>query len=176
MLSDKMLESLQEIVGKEFVTTDRFATFAYSKDTSVFGGTDAGTVVRPGSTDEVSRIMALAYQHRIPVVVRGGGSSIYGQPKGVPGSNLLLDMTRMNRILDLNLANMTVTTQAGIIMGKLQHACNSEGLYIFTPSAPVHTVSLGGWMSGAAGGAGIWREVLSVTVVLPDGTVVRTGG
>ena len=176
MLPHKILESLQEIVGKEFVTTDRFATFAYSKDTSVFGGTDAGTVVRPGSTDEVSRIMALACQHRIPLVVRGGGSSIYGQPKGVPGSNLLLDMTRMNAILDLNLANMTVTTQAGIIMGKLQHACNSKGLYIFTPSAPVHTVSLGGWMSGAAGGAGIWREVLSMTVVLPNGEVVKTGG
>jgi FAD/FMN-containing dehydrogenase len=94
----------------------------------------------------------------------------------VPGANLLLDMTRMNTILDLNLENMTVTTQAGIIMGKLQHACNREGLYIFTPSAPVHTVSLGGWMSGAAGGAGIWREVISLTVVLPNGSVVKTGG
>jgi len=176
MLPNKILESLQEIVGKGFVTTDRFATFAYRKDTSVFGGTDAGTVVRPGSTEEVSRIMSLAYQHRIPVVVRGGGSSIYGQPKGIPGSNLLLDMTRMNTILDLNLANMTVTAQAGIIMGKLQHACNSEGLFIFTPSAPVHTVSLGGWMSGAAGGAGSWRELMNLTVVLPNGETVKTGG
>jgi len=176
MLPNKILESLQEIVGKGFVTTDRFATFAYRKDTSVFGGTDAGTVVRPGSTEEVSRIMSLAYQHRIPVVVRGGGSSIYGQPKGIPGSNILLDMTRMNTILDLNLANMTVTAQAGIIMGKLQHACNSEGLFIFTPSAPVHTVSLGGWMSGAAGGAGIWRELMNLTVVLPNGATVKTGG
>jgi FAD/FMN-containing dehydrogenase len=176
MDSNRLQETLQEIVGKEFVTTDRFATFAYSKDTSVFGGTDAGTVVRAGSTEEVSKIMSLAYQHRIPVVVRGGGSSIYGQPKGVPGANLLLDMTRMNAILDLNPANMTVTAQAGIIMGKLQHACNSEGLFIFTPSAPVHTVSLGGWISGAAGGAGIWRELMHLTVVLPNGEIVKTGG
>jgi len=176
MLSNTVLESLQEIVGKEFVTTDRFATFAYSKDTSVFGGTDAGAVVRPGSTEEVSRIISLAYQHCIPVVVRGGGSSIYGQPKGVPWSNLLLDMTRMNAIIDLNPANMTVTAQAGIIMGKLQHACNSENLFIFTPSAPVHTVSLGGWVSGAAGGAGIGRELMHLTVVLPNGEIVKTGG
>ncbi|MCK5187888.1 MAG: FAD-binding oxidoreductase, partial [Deltaproteobacteria bacterium] len=118
MHSKKLLELLQEIVGQDFVTTERFATFAYSRDTSVFGGTKAETVVRPCSTEEVSRIMSLAHQHRIPVVVRGGGSSIYGQPKGVPGSNLLLDMTRMNSILDLNLENMTVTTQAGVIMGK----------------------------------------------------------
>lgn len=176
MDSKKLLASLQEIVGREFVTTDPFATFAYSQDTSVFGGTQAEAVVRPGSTEEVSRIMVLAYQHRISVVVRGGGSSIYGQPKGVPGVNLLIDMTRMNRILDLNHENMTVTAQAGIIMGKLQHACNKEKFYIFTPSAPVHTVSLGGWISGVAGGAGIWRELIHVTVVLPNGDIVKTGG
>ena len=176
MDSKRLLELLQSIVGKEFVTADRLATFAYSRDTSVFGGSDVEAVVRPGSTEEVSKIMVLASKHRIPVVVRGGGSSIYGQPKGVPGSNLLIDMTRMNTILDLNLENMTVTAQAGVIMGKLQHACNREGLYIFTPSAPVHTVSLGGWISGAAGGAGIWRELIGLTVVLPNGSVVKTGG
>ncbi len=85
MKTMKTLQSLQDIVGKAFVTTDRFATFAYTRDTSTFGGTEAETVVRPGSTEEISKIMSLAYQHRIPVVVRGGGSSIYGQPKGVPG-------------------------------------------------------------------------------------------
>lgn len=176
MFSEKVLAALREIAGEDFVTGDRFATFAYSRDTSVFGGTEAAVVVRPGSTEEVSRIMSLAHQQRIPVVVRGGGSSIYGQPKGIPGANLLLDMTRMNAILDLNPVNMTVTTQAGIIMGRLRQACNRAGLYIFTPSAPVHTVSLGGWMSGAAGGAGIWREIIGLTVVLPNGTVVKTGG
>ena len=62
---------MQEIVGKEFVTTDCFATFAYSRDTSVFGGIDAEIVVRPGSTEEVSRIMSLAYQNRIPVCSAG---------------------------------------------------------------------------------------------------------
>lgn len=171
-----LLQSVQNIVGKDFVTTDRFATFAYSRDTSVFGGTQAEAVVRPGSTEEVSKIMALAHQHRISVVVRGGGSSIYGQPKGVPGGNLLIDMTRMNAVLDLNPENMTVTAQAGIIMGKLQYACNRKGFYIFTPSAPVHTVSLGGWISGVAGGAGIWRELMHLTVVLPNGDTVKTGG
>jgi FAD/FMN-containing dehydrogenase len=176
MHSEDLLQALREIVGKDFVTTGRYATFAYTRDTSVFGGTQAETVVRPGSTEEVSKIMSLAHQQRIPVVVRGGGSSIYGQPKGIPGSNLLIDMTRMNRILDLNPKNLTVSTQAGIMMGKLQHACNQAGFFIFTPSAPVHTVSLGGWMSGAAGGAGISAEIMSVTVVLPDGSIVKTGG
>lgn len=176
MHSEKIAAAVRDIVGEAYVTTGRYATFAYTRDTSVFGGTEAETVVRPGSTEEVSNIMALAHRQRIPVVVRGGGSSIYGQPKGSPGSNLLIDMTRMNRIIDLNRQNMTVSAQAGIIMGRLQQACNQAGFFIFTPSAPVHTVSLGGWLSGAAGGAGISAELMSVTVVLPDGAVVKTGG
>jgi len=168
--------ALADIVSHEYVATDQTAVFAYSRDASLFGGTDAAVVVRPGSTEEVSSIMKFAYRHDIPVVVRGGGSSIYGQPRGTPGANVLLDMTRMNRVLDIDKQAMTVSAQAGIMMGKLQQACNRAGLYIFVPAAPVHTVSLGGWLSGAAGGGGIWRETISITVVLPDGTVVTTGG
>lgn len=175
-LNQKMLvDKISEIVGAEYVTDDPTAAFAYSQDTSLFGGTEAAVVVRPGSTEEVSQIMKLAGRHELPVVVRGGGSSIYGQPKGKPGENLLIDMTRMNNILELNQEGMTVSAQAGIMMGKLQLACNSAGYYVFVPAGPAHTVSLGGWLSGAAGGGGIFREIVSITVVLPDGTVVKTG-
>jgi len=170
------ITDLRAIVGDSYVATDPVARFAYRQDASLFGGTDAAVIARPASTDEVSRVMALAFRHAVPVVVRGGGSSIYGQPPGVPGENLLLDMTRMNRILSMNPQGMTVTAEAGIIMSRLQHACNSAGFYLFVPAAPVHTVSLGGWLSGAAGGGGIWWEIISITAVLPDGTVVRTGG
>jgi FAD/FMN-containing dehydrogenase len=172
----ELIRELRAIAGEPYVTDDRCAAFAYASDASVFGGTEAEVVVRPGSTDEVSRIMALASRHRIPVVVRGGGTSIYGQPKGRPGGNLLMDMTRMSAVLDLNPANMTVSAQAGIMMSKLQQACNHAGFYLFVPAAPVHTVSLGGWLSGAAGGGGIWWETISMTVVLPSGAVVKTGG
>ena len=78
--------------------------------------------------------------------------------------------------LHLDAQAMTVTAQAGIIMGKLQQACKQAGFYVFVPAAPVHTVSLGGWLSGVAGGGGIWWETIGLTVVLPDGTVVTTGG
>jgi len=61
-------------------------------------------------------------------------------------------------------------------MGKLQHPCRQAGFYLFCPFAPLQIVSLGGWISGAAGGGGIWRDIVSLTVVLPDGTVIKTGG
>lgn len=175
-MQPEYIQELRTIVGEQYVTDAPAARFAYRQDASLFGGTDAAVIVRPGSTEDVSRIMALAWREAIPVVVRGGGSSIYGQPPGVPGQNLLMDMTRMNRILGMNSEGMTVTAEAGIIMGRLQEACNRAGFYLFVPAAPVHTVSLGGWLSGAAGGGGIWWEIISVTVVMPDGTVVRTGG
>ncbi len=79
MHTKKMLQSLQEIVGKEFVTTDLFATFAYSEDASNFGGTHAAGVVRPGSTEEVALILSFANGQRIPVVVRGGGELIFSK-------------------------------------------------------------------------------------------------
>ncbi len=176
MDTSQLQKTLSEIVGDRYVTSDTSAKFAYSQDASLFGGTDAAVVARPGSTEEVSRILALAHQNSIPVVVRGGGASIYGQPEGVPGSNLLLDMTRMNNVKQINPRSMTVTAQAGIIMSKLELACRKEGFYIFTPFVPNQIVSLGGWMSGVAGSAGLWKDIISMTVVLPDGTVVRTGG
>lgn len=174
--TQEIIDRLSLIAGRQYVATDSCARFAYSSDASLFGGTDAAIVVRPASTGQVSQILVLANEYKIPVVTRGGGASIYGQPKGIPGENILIDMTRMNAIVELNAKSMTVTAQAGIIMGKLQHACREAGFYLFAPFAPLHIVSLGGWMSGAAGSAGLWREIMSITVVLPDGRIVTTGG
>ena len=167
---------LTNIVGERYITDDPVTRFTYTRDASLFGGTQAALIVRPGSTDEVSRIAALCNRHHVPIVTRGGGATIYGQPKGDPERTVLLDMTRMDRVIEVNTAGMTVTADAGIIMGKLVHACKKEGCYIYAPFAPVHIVSLGGWMSGAAGAASLWPDIVSITVVLADGTIVQTGG
>ena len=129
---------LADIVGEEYIISAPLTTFPYTEDASNFGGTEAEVVVRPGSTEEVSKIVSLANRERIPVVVRGGGASIYGQPEGVSGRNLLLDMTRMNNVTAINPRSMTVTAQAGIIMSKLELACRKEGFYIFC-------IRKGGW-------------------------------
>ena len=176
MKTQELKAALCEIIGEQYVMADPTAVFAYSSDASLFGGTDAAVVVRPGSTEEVSAIMKFANRHTLPVVVRGGGTSIYGQPKGTPGANILIDMTRMSSVMKLDAQAMTVTAQAGIIMGKLQQACKQAGFYVFAPAGPLHSVSLGGWLSGVAGGGGIWWETIGMTLVLPDGTIVTTGG
>ena len=176
VLSDDFKKALKNIVDPQFVTDDPVTRFTYTQDASLFGGTQSALVVRPGSTDEVSRIAALANRHRVPLVMRGGGATIYGQCKGDPDRTVLLDMTRMDRIIEVNTAGMTVTAEAGIIIDKLVYACKKEGCYVYAPFAPVHMVSLGGWMSGAAGSASLWPDIVSITVVLADGTIVKTGG
>ncbi len=169
-------KELVDIVGSRYATDDPAARFTYAQDYSLFGGTQSALVMRPGSTDEVSRIAALCNREGVPIVMRGGGATIYGQCKGDPERTVLLDMTRMDRVVEVNTDGMTVTAQAGIILGKLVHACKQKGCYVYAPFAPLHIVSLGGWMSGAAGSASLWPDIVSITVVLADGTVVKTGG
>ncbi len=175
-LSDDFKKALTDIVGEQYVTDDPVTRFTYTRDASLFGGTESALVVRPGSTDEVSRIAALCNRQRVPIVMRGGGATIYGQPKGDPDRTVLLDMTRMDRVLEVNAESMTVTAEAGIILGKMVHACKKNGFYMWSPFAPLHMVSLGGWISGVAGAAGLWTDIVSITVVLADGTIVQTGG
>ncbi|MBN1604658.1 MAG: FAD-binding oxidoreductase, partial [Chitinispirillaceae bacterium] len=175
-IASKTFASLREIVGDTFVVKGPIATFAYKHDASMFDGTDALFVVRPCSTEEVSRVMATANEQAIPVVIRGGGASIFGQPKGKPGCNILLDMTRMNQVLAIDPINRTVTAQAGIIMSKLQHACSNAGFFKRLPLPPIHIATLGGWLSAAGGGGGLMLDTVGLTVVLPDGSIVQTGG
>jgi len=175
-LPEDFKSALAGIVGAPYVTDDPVTRFTYTQDASLFGGTQAALVVRPGSTEEVSRIAALANRHRVPLVTRGGGATIYGSPRGDAACTVLLDMTRMDRVIDVNTAGMTVTAQAGVILNRLVLACRKKGMYMWAPFAPLHMVSLGGWMSGAAGAAGLWPDIVSITVVLADGTVVETGG
>lgn len=175
-LNADVKKELADIVGSLYLTDDPAARYTYTQDYSLFGGTQSAVVVRPGSTDEVSRIAGLCNREGVPIVMRGGGATIYGQCKGDAQRTVLLDMTRMDRVVEVNTAGMTVTAQAGIILGKLVHACKQKGVYMWSPFAPLHMVSLGGWISGVAGAAGLWTDIVSMTVVLADGTIVKTGG
>lgn len=176
MIPKTVYTDLCDIVGKDYIATGPLATFAYTQDASIFGGTKSQMIIRPGTTEEVSLILSLVNEQGIPVVIRGGGASVLGQPRGEPGSNILFDMTRMNKLLSIDEKNMTMTVQAGIIMSKLQRECQKAGYYKRLPLPPIHIATLGGWLSAAGGGSGLVQETVGMTVVLPNGTVVSTGG
>jgi glycolate oxidase len=138
-------------------------------------------VALPSSTDEVAAIMRLASEHRVPVVPRGAGSGLSGGSAGVEGA-LTVAMTRMDRILEIDAANLVAVVQPGLINADLKAAVAKESLFYAPDPASYEFCTIGGNIGTNAGGLccvkyGVTRDaVLGLEVVLADGRVIRTGG
>ena len=138
-------------------------------------------VALPTTTGEVSTLVRLAAEHRVPVVPRGAGSGLSGGAAGIDGG-LTIAFTRMNRILEVDRENLCVVVQPGIINAELKQAMAAEGLFYAPDPASYEICSIGGNLGTNAGGLccvkyGQTRDsVLGLEVVLADGRVIRTGG
>ncbi len=135
----------------------------------------------PTSTEDVSTIVRSAAAHRVPLVARGGGSGLSGGANAVDGG-IVVVMTAMDRILEIDPGNLVVVTQAGVITADLERAVEAQGL-LYPPDPASHELScIGGNIAENAGGLrcvkyGVTRDyVLGLEVVLADGEVIRTGG
>jgi len=137
-------------------------------------------VVQPLSTEEVSLIMQYANLHRISVTVRGQGTGLVGGCVPLFGG-ILLDMQKMNRILELDLENMTLTVEPGVLLMEVTQFVESQGLF-YPPDPGEKTASIGGNISTNAGGMravkyGVTRDYIrGLSVVLANGDVLDLGG
>jgi D-lactate dehydrogenase (cytochrome) len=151
----------------------------HGRDLSYHPAHPPDAVVFAESTDEVSAVLAFANERAVPVVAFGAGSSLEGHVIPVRGG-ISLDLTPMNRILELSPADLAATVQAGVMRSALNDAAGREGL--FFPVDPGADATLGGMAATNASGTttvryGVMRDqVLGLEVVLADGSVVRTGG
>lgn len=136
-------------------------------------------VVYPVTTDEVSAVVRVCAEHDAPIVPYGAGTSLEGHVAAVQGG-VCVDLTRMNRILRTSVADMDATVEAGVTRLQLTKALGGSGATFFID--PGADATLGGMAATGASGTtsvryGTMREnVLGLTVVLADGSVVRTGG
>ncbi len=175
------LDQLRSTVGAENVLTDRDSLKRHAADATnvVFRTPEA--VVRAGSTREVSAVLKLCNEARVPLTPRGGGTGLSGGAMPVQGG-VVLTLDRMNRILEIDRDSMAAVVEAGVTTQALQEAVEAVGLF-YPPDLPTSGSStLGGNVAHNAGGTravkyGVTRDwVLGCEAVLPTGEVIRAGG
>ena len=180
-LASYLVDAAAELPGVR-ILTDEIDRESYRRDeTAYLEAGLPGAVALPATTADVAGLLRLASRHRVAVVPRGAGTGLSGGAAGIEGA-LTIALTRMDQILEIDPGNMCVVTQPGVINADLKAAVAEVGLFYAPDPASYETCSIGGNLGTNAGGLccvkyGQTRDaVLSLEVVLADGTVIRTGG
>lgn len=174
------IKRLSQIVGEENLVIGDEISPDYGHDE--LGGIEKmpDALVRVHSTEEISEIMKLAWEKVIPVTVRGSGTGLVGSAVAAEGG-ILIETTQMNKIIELDRDNMTVTVQSGVLLMELA-AFAEENDFLYPPDPGEKSATIGGNISTNAGGMravkyGVTRDyVRSLTVVMPNGEIVVLGG
>ncbi|MBW2311888.1 MAG: FAD-binding protein [Deltaproteobacteria bacterium] len=174
-----IVNEIKNIVGEENVFSDRVECICNSRDMSVHVAVP-DVVVYAHTTEQISRIMQLANQEKVPVTIQGSGTSVTGASLPVEGG-ILLDVHRMNRILEVNKDDFYAVVEPGVICMDLNRHLAKQGL-MFPPNPGSELIaSIGGMMSTNSSGHravkyGTARDyVKALKVVLADGTIIETG-
>lgn len=181
MIGAAVLNELKTIVGADRVLFGHEDMLVYECDGQTVFKHMPDAVVFPRSTEQVSGIVKLCARQKIPFVARGSGTSLSGGSVAARGG-VTICLSRMNRILEVDVRNQVVVVEAGVINNWVTEAVSGVGYY-FAPdpsSQPVSTI--GGNIGHNSGGAHclkygvITNHVLGLEVVLPSGEIVQTGG
>jgi FAD/FMN-containing dehydrogenase len=176
----KVVEELVDIVGEEYVSTRQDVLLTYSTSASIgYDRVFPGAVVRPDSTEEVSKILKVANKYEIPVTPRSGGSSLQGEVIPKP-DGLVIDLLRLDDITlfkDLR----SVRVGSGVTFGMLDKYLSPHKVWVpvYPDSSLVCTVAGNVAVNGAGPGSGVQgcmgELVLGLEVVLPNGEIIQTG-
>jgi glycolate oxidase len=168
------------ILGQENVIKDTENMHRYGSDETEDLFFSPELVVRPGSTAEVSKILAYCNHHLIPVTTRGAGTGLSGAALPVMGG-IVLSMERFNKILSIDEQNLQATVEPGVITQVFQEEVAKKGLFYPPDPSSRGSCYLGGNVAHNSGGPravkyGVTRDyVLNLEVVLADGRIIETG-
>jgi len=177
-LTAAQLTQLEQWFGRQRFSAGQSARELHIHDISAHTSALPAGVVWPETTEEVSRLLAWAYCEEIPITPWGAGTSTEGNPLPVQGG-LVLDMTRMNKVLAIRPEDLQVDVEPGVFRKELNRQLSGSGL--FFPVDPGADATIGGMIANNASGVktvkyGATRDyVMRMTIVLPDGEVINTG-
>lgn len=181
MVADNIKSSLIQVLGKENVIfePEDLLVLGYDATPGLYSAPDV--VVYPTSTEAVQAVVNIAREAGLPITPRGSGSGLSGGSIPLKGG-MVLCLNRMDKILEVDEENLTVTAQAGAITLNIATAVAEKGLFYPPDPASQKISTIGGNIMEDAGGLrclkyGVTGDyVMALKCVLPDGTVVTTGG
>jgi len=180
-MNSNLIQNLVKAVGKENVLYSPEDLAVYSYD-GTFAEGRPEIIVLPETTEQVSQVVRLAAEARVPIVPRGMGSGLAAGSIPIPGGGIVVCLTRMNHVLEIDTQNATVSVEAGVITADLQKEVEKHGLFYPPDPSSIRHSTIGGNIACNAGGPrclkyGVTGDyVLGLTVVLADGNILRTGG
>jgi glycolate oxidase len=179
-LTKEHIQSFRQICGDDFVMIDEESLQHYSHDETETLSFLPDVVIKPRTPQEISAIMQICNEHKIPVTPRGAGTGLSGGALPHLGG-VLLSTERLNSIINIDERNLQVITEPGVITEVLQDAVKARGLFYPPDPSSRGSCFIGGNIAENSGGPkavkyGVVRDyVLNLEVVLPSGDIIWTG-
>ncbi|MSO55552.1 MAG: FAD-binding protein [Acidobacteria bacterium] len=180
-LDATFVSALERVVGPGGILRDPNELLTYESDGLARLRATPGCVVLPQTAEDVQRIVRLCHEHNIPFVARGHGTGLSGGALPLP-DGVLIVLSRLNRIIDVDIPNQRVTVEPGVINLDVTRRVAPDGYYYAPDPSSQLICSIGGNVAENSGGAHCLKygftvhHVLGVEAVLPDGEMVHLGG
>lgn len=182
LMKNNIISELKKTLAPQNILTETAERYAYAQDATnlprIKNLPDA--VVFVETIEEVQNVVRLANKYKTPVICRGAGTNVVGACSTEHGG-IVLNFSKMNKILDISVENMTARVQPGVIVGELQKKAEALGLYYPPDPSNLAVSTIGGSIAQASGGARTFKYgstkdyVLDLLVVTADGNILRTG-
>src|SRR5688572_33111006 len=180
MITQEVIRTLRQIVGDRYGLVEKEDVIVYEQDGSIFQVMPE-IVVLPANVEEVAAVVKAARRNNVPIVPRGSGTGLAGGAVAAEGG-IVLSLTRLNRILKIDLENRIAVVEPGVINVDVTKAVAKDGLFYAPDPSSQAACSIGGNVANNSGGPhtlayGVTtNHVLGLEVVLDDGAVVWLGG